>query len=261
MNCAIVEPVKTIKQKGSSRTVIMRRRPMEPVKRVLVGVADIRGMPKFRSERTSQLIYGEGVKVLGREEGYLRVSGPDGLEGFMQGTLLGELDGDRTFKLAGRHASGGLQFPFGSYMSESEAKRYHVPEKLLVPADKSSEPARLAQKFLGVPYLWGGTSEFGYDCSGFTQRLFRYSGTELPRNSNWQRDAGAKVKDFDHARRGDLVFFVGHVALHLGNKKIVHANLSNGGVSVTDLGDGSPHSKHLMTVYQGIRRFEGNSFV
>lgn len=226
------------------------------MKGVLVGVADMRRKPKFRSERTSQLVYGEAVRVLGSEEDYFRVVGPDGLEGYMQKSLLGDLEGDREYKLASRHAAEGLQLPFGSYLSEKEAARFKVSKKLLVPAEKKFEPTGLCRAFLGVPYLWGGTSDFGYDCSGFTQRLYRYSGVEIPRNSNWQRDAGKKVKDFDHARRGDLVFFSGHVGMLLHDQTMIHANLSHGGVSITDLGDGSSYSRYLMSVFQGIRRFD-----
>ncbi|MDG6985237.1 MAG: C40 family peptidase [Nitrososphaerota archaeon] len=225
------------------------------MKRVAFGVADVRRKPKFRSERISQLIFGEEVKALGNEDGYLRVVGPDGLEGYMQETLLSDASGDPKYKLASRHSSGGLLLPFGSYLTEEEASRFKVPKRLLVPVGSKHEPTKLAEAFLGVPYLWGGTSDFGYDCSGFTQRLYRFSGVELPRNSNWQRDAGKKVKGFDEAKPGDLVFFAGHVALLLHGRAIIHANLSHGGVSVTDLSDGSRYSRHLMDIFQGIRRF------
>lgn len=226
------------------------------MKGVITGVADLRRRAKFRSERVSQLIFGEVVKVLGAEGDYLRVVGPDKLEGYMLGSLVDELDGERSFKLASRHAGDGLQLPFGSYLSEREVKCLSIPDRLLVPADAPFEPHKLSHRFLGVPYLWGGTSDFGYDCSGFTQRLFRYSGVELPRNSNWQRDAGKKIKDFSLAKKDDLVFFRGHVGLYLGGGRIVHSNLSHGGVSVTDLQDGSEYSQNLMKGFQGIRRFE-----
>jgi gamma-D-glutamyl-L-lysine dipeptidyl-peptidase len=232
------------------------------MKGVITGVADLRRRAKFRSERVSQLVFGEKVKILGSEGDYLRVVGPDNLEGFMLRTLVGELDGIRGYKLASRHAGDGLQLPFGSYLSEEEARRFAVPGRLLVPIERIFEPPALSRSFLGVPYLWGGTSEFGYDCSGFTQRLFRYSGIEIPRNSNWQRDAGEKVKDLDHANKGDLVFFKGHVALHLGGGTIIHSNLSHGGVSITDLKDGSEYSRALMSRFQGIRRFDrGEGYV
>ena len=230
------------------------------MKGVAVGVADLRAKPKFRSERTSQLIYGEEIRVLGSEEDYYRAVGRDGYEGYILKSLVDELDGDRAYKLAGRHRADGVQFPFGSYLSEKEARRFKVPHRLLVPVHRAADPAALAKDFLGVPYLWGGTSDFGYDCSGFTQRLFRYSCVELPRNADWQRDAGAIVDGFGAARRGDMVFFTGHVGLYLGGMKIIHANLSHGGVSVTDLSDKSAYSRRLLGILEGIRRFDGDDF-
>ena len=229
------------------------------MKGVTAGVADLRGKPRFRSERISQLIYGEEVKFLGTEGGYVNVVGADKLQGYILGSLLGELEGDRVYKLTSRFAGHGVQLPFGSYLSENDAKRWEVPKRLLAPLDLPADPASISRQFLGVPYLWGGTSDFGYDCSGFTQRLYRYSGIEIPRNSNWQRDAGITVKSFEDAKRGDLVFFRGHVGLHLGNRELIHANLTHGGVSITDLKDGSAYSKMLMTSFMGIRRFDGDA--
>ncbi len=230
------------------------------VKGVAFGVADMRSEPKFRSERISQLVYGEEVRVLGSKDGYYRAKGRDRYEGYIQKSLVDDLDGDRAFKLAGRHQADGILFPFGSYLSEKDARRFEVPRKLLVPVHRTADPVALSKRFLGVPYLWGGTSDFGYDCSGFTQRLFRYSCIELPRNADWQRDAGETVDGFDAARRGDLVFFTGHVAIYLGDRRIIHANLSHGGVSVTDLSDGSAYSRRLHGILEGIRRFDGNDF-
>jgi gamma-D-glutamyl-L-lysine dipeptidyl-peptidase len=229
------------------------------MKRITAGVADLRGKAKFRSERISQLIYGEEVNFLGTEGGYVRVEGADKLPGYVLGSLMGDLDGERAYKLGSHFAGLDAQLPFGSYLSEEDAKRWRVPKRLLVPFDSPADPAALSKQFLGVPYLWGGTSDFGYDCSGFTQRLYRYAGIEIPRNSNWQRDAGEEVKSFDVAKRGDLVFFRGHVALHLGSRIIIHANLTHGGVSITDLKDGSAYSKLLMGSFQGIRRFESDA--
>lgn len=225
------------------------------MKGIVTGVVDVRRKAKFRSERISQLVFGERVRVLGSEGDYLRVVGADKLEGYVLEKLIGDLDGERSYKLAARHAAKGLQLPFGSYVSEEEAKSFRVPSKLLVPVDRRFEPQRISKPFLGVPYLWGGTSDFGYDCSGFTQRLYRYSGIEIPRNSNWQRDAAEKVRSLDSARPGDLIFFRGHVGLHLGGKIMIHSNLSHGGVSTTDLADGSEYSRLLMSRFQGVGRF------
>jgi hypothetical protein len=233
--------------------------PLEPMKGVTAGVVDVRGKPKFRSERVSQLIFGEEVKFLATDGGYVRVVGVDKYPGYVLGSLLGDLDGDRAYKLSSRFVGHGVQLPFGSYLSEGDVRRFQVPKKLLVPVDSREDPAALSRQFLGVPYLWGGTSDFGFDCSGFTQRLYRYSCIEIPRNSNWQRDAGEMVKGFESAKKGDLVFFKGHVALHLGGKVLIHANLTHGGVSITDLKDGSPYSNLLLSSFQGIKRFEADA--
>ena len=84
------------------------------------------------------------------------------------------------------------------------------------------------------PYLWGGTSEFGFDCSGLTQRLYRFAGIELPRNSSWQRDYLEEVKSFSESIPGDLIFFKGHVGIHLGHKIMIHANGKHASVTTLE---------------------------
>jgi gamma-D-glutamyl-L-lysine dipeptidyl-peptidase len=232
---------------------------------VKFGVVDLRKKPKFRSERISQLIYGEEVRVNERgsntNSGYVPIEGPDNMEGYALRDLIetkSHRDSRRKkcYKLKFRVTCEELVLPFGSYLSEEEVDILKIQRRALAPIDENTEPVKLAQMFLGVPYLWEGTSDFGFDCSGFTQRLFRYCGKEIPRNSNWQRDASAKVESFDEARPNDLVFFKGHVGLYLGNYKMIHANLTHGGVSTSDLSDGSDYSKRLHSIFQRIGRFE-----
>ncbi len=231
---------------------------------VKFGVVDLRKKPKFRSERISQLIYGEEVSVKRSSEvnnGYILVEGSDNLEGYALRNLI-EIRSRRDegrrkgYKLKFRIVCKELALPFGSYLSKEEVNVLKIRRTTLAPIGQKTEPVKLAHKFLGVPYLWGGTSDFGFDCSGFTQRLFRYSGKEIPRNSNWQRDASTRVKDFDEAKPNDLVFFKGHVGLYLGNHKMIHANLTHGGVSITDLSDRSEYSRRLHSIFQGIGRFD-----
>jgi hypothetical protein len=232
---------------------------------VKFGVVDLRKKPKFRSERISQVIYGEEVAIKERrssENGYVLVEGPDELEGYVLKNLIeinprqNERRGKCTYKLKRRVTSAELTLPFGSYLTDVEVEVLKIQKSALAPIDAKSEPVKLAPMFLGVPYIWGGTSDFGFDCSGFTQRLFRYCGKEIPRNSNWQRDASVKVDGLANAKPNDLVFFKGHVGLYLGNRKMIHANLSHGGVSITDLSDRSEYAKRLRSIYQGIGQFE-----
>ena len=86
-----------------------------------------------------------------------------------------------------------------------------------------------ARGYMGVPYLFGGTTDRGFDCSGLTGAVYRLNGLRLPRNSMAQFEAGTPV-ELDRARPGDLLFFatkaagrVSHVGLYLGNGAFIHA--------------------------------------
>ena len=114
-------------------------------------------------------------------------------------------------------------------------------------ASESSVVAE-AQKYLGVPYLWGGTDPAkGLDCSGFTQLVYGNLGIDLPRVSAQQATAGQPVASLASARPGDLVFFdhskdrpgIDHVGIYLGNGKMVAAPQPGESVKVQDVGSPS----------------------
>jgi cell wall-associated NlpC family hydrolase len=90
------------------------------------------------------------------------------------------------------------------------------------------DPVAVAERFLGVPYLWGGRTSLGLDCSALVQLSFAAAGIAAPRDSDmqekalgWAADAG---NDLAGLRRGDLVFWTGHVAIARGDGTLVHAN-------------------------------------
>lgn len=97
-----------------------------------------------------------------------------------------------------------------------------------------------ANSFIGVPYLWGGTTLAGFDCSGLVQYVFAKKGISLPRVSKDQATVGTTVA-FDNLQPGDLVFFsflsdgeVSHVGIYLGNNEFISAQ--NSGVKIAQLG-------------------------
>ncbi len=110
-----------------------------------------------------------------------------------------------------------------------------------------------AMRFLGVPYVFGGTSTGGFDCSGYVQHVFAMLGVRLPRTADAQYDAGRRIAG--GMAPGDLVFFttytsgVSHVGIYLGNDRFVHASSSRG-VAVSSL-----HERYWSARYLGAKRF------
>jgi cell wall-associated NlpC family hydrolase len=110
-----------------------------------------------------------------------------------------------------------------------------------------------ALRYLGVPYVWGGTTYSGVDCSGFVQAVFEHNGVSLPRTADSQFEVGRAIRMRD-LMPGDLVFFetytVGpsHVGIYLGGGRFVHASASDG-VRVDHLSD-----DYYAERYLGARR-------
>ncbi len=136
------------------------------------------------------------------DEPFAHISYPDGREGYLNMedfTLLDEFAGTNTH-----------------YLSPYDIVHY-------------------AKEYLGIPYLWGGTSIKGVDCSGFTKNVYAQAGYLLPRDASQQVKIGKEIpitNDFSTLKTGDLLFFgrqkngkekITHVAIHLGNGKIIHA--------------------------------------
>ncbi|MEA4901082.1 C40 family peptidase [Desulfitobacterium sp.] len=98
-----------------------------------------------------------------------------------------------------------------------------------------------AKKYIGVNYVWGGTTPSGFDCSGYTQYVFAQNGISLPRISRDQFDKGQAVS-FGNLKAGDLVFFsldndkvIDHVGIYIGNGEFINASTSKG-VTIYPLG-------------------------
>lgn len=112
---------------------------------------------------------------------------------------------------------------------------------------------RNAMRFLGVPYVFGGTSASGFDCSGYVQHVFAMLGYHIPRTADAQYSAGKKVTGKTIAP-GDLVFFQtyasgpSHVGIYLGNDRFVHASSSRG-VTISSL-----HESYWSARYLGAKR-------
>ena len=119
---------------------------------------------------------------------------------------------------------------------------------------KRDKIINMAKSFQGVPYVWGGTSPSGFDCSGFTHYVFLKNDITIPRtSSNQYYNAGSWVQK-SNLLPGDLVFFTtyksgpSHVGIYLGNNKFIHASSSKG-VTISDL-----NSSYYAQRYIGAKR-------
>lgn len=111
---------------------------------------------------------------------------------------------------------------------------------------KGSDAASYAQKFVGNPYSYGGTSlTNGTDCSGFTQSVYSRFGVSLPRTSGSQASSGSKV-DINNLKAGDLVFYasngsINHVAMYIGGGRVVHASNKRTGITTSSVNYRTPY--------------------
>lgn len=218
---------------------------------VSVPAAPVRRKPKHQREMTNHLLFGEAVKILG-ERGKLWVkvrSLHDHYEGWMTRTLLEEVTESG--------ARAGAPFVTSGLLNTITiaGAEMHLPAGSLLPAFENGkgkfgtleysyqgiciktggqQPAadlleKLCMQWLNAPYLWGGRTVLGVDCSGFVQINYRLIGINLPRDAWQQAQEGSAVKKLKEARTGDLAFFddkeeIVHVGILLGNDKIIHAS-------------------------------------
>lgn len=108
------------------------------------------------------------------------------------------------------------------------AQGWHIPTRHVVPIHETeSDFVAVALQYLGTPYLWGGRTSLGVDCSGLVQSAMAACGLFAPRDSDMQENILGEAlasEQWDRLQRGDLVFWKGHVAIVAGNDMLLHAN-------------------------------------
>jgi len=232
----------------------------EKLFKVNVPVADLWSKPAFNSSRLSQALFGEVLEILRNRQGYHYVKTPDQYLGWVNGdhiqpvadesmqssTAIVQKSVANVYNSAGLSAFAG-RLSFGTHVEYDEISHGTVriaggrgwmnQDDLLMrfPAKNSSAAIiKTLSLFIGVPYLWGGKSGFGLDCSGFIQLVYGFHGVVLPRDSKDQAKMGARVLR-GKMRKGDLIFMPGHAAVYIGAGKIIHSSLKAGGVKIESI--------------------------
>ncbi len=224
--------------------------------RVVAPSAFLRGRPDPKAEALTELLFGEDVLVSFSRADWAEVENlTDGYRGFLPADALGEAGPAATHHVAALRTLaypepnlktspiGALSFlsrtcPADEHNGFAEvAADVWVPASHLAPIDRV-EPdfVKTALRFLEVPYLWGGRTTQGLDCSALVQLALAAAGIAAPRDSAPQCTAlGHRVLGDAPPRAGDLAFWPGHVAIALGDGTVVHANAHYMAVTVEPL--------------------------
>lgn len=199
-----------------------------------VSIAPLRAESSDKSEIVSQLLYGESADIIEVKDNWTKIiTHYDNYEAWMDTKQISPVSDE--FVVSRKRNL--VKEPFQSTMTESGkvllSMGSEVNFETTAPTrgrDLSESIVNCAKEFLNVPYLWGGKSFFGIDCSGFTQIIYKIHGIKIPRDAYQQAEIGNALTFIEEAKPGDLAFFenkdgrIHHVGIILADQKIIHAH-------------------------------------
>ncbi len=250
--------------------------------RIVEGLAPLRRAPRPDAGLDTEALFGERLTVYDEDdEGWAWVQlARDGYVGWIPSNAYLKGEGARpTHKVAALRTflyhGPSIKLPplgwasFGARVAvvretEANGRRFAVTSEgraivanHLVPVDAlERDPVAVAERFLGTPYLWGGRSSLGLDCSGLVQTALEACGIAAPRDADQQEAALGESVDLDPRawRRGDLMFWPGHVALVRDETTFLHANAFMMAVGIERIDEGLARIEASGSPLRAVRR-------
>ena len=209
-----------------------------------LSIVPLRAEPKNVSEQTSQLLYGEFFSILNQQKSWSKIQNTsDGYEGWVNNKNFKFVEKSIFQKLQTtkkRYSAELVDFiwkddiilfptPIGSLVSSAQILGHRFEGKKMVDTKQKENLVGTALHYLNSPYIWGGKSPFGIDCSGLVQCVYQLHGVQLPRDAYLQAEFGETLGFIDESEPGDLAFFdddegkITHVGIIMTDYHIIHA--------------------------------------
>lgn len=199
-----------------------------------VSVAPVRADKTDKAEIVTEILYGESADILEAQSNWTKIKMHyDGYEGWMDTKQISPVEDD----FLAKRKTHLITEPFQSRVMETGKILLSMGSEVSFETIHAQRGATVrqsivetAKEFLNVPYLWGGKSFFGVDCSGFTQLVLKIHDIKIPRDAYQQGEVGEPLSFIEEAQPGDLAFFensegrIIHVGFMLENSQIIHAH-------------------------------------